>query len=322
MYPDPVEQAKKLALFGMSGALANTIALVLAGVFLLANWRWWFRFIAIIVAPFALAAWFLLPKTEAVADGLNLGGIDKIKRMDLGGVGLLVACLVLFILGFTQAPIEGWNSAIFIAPIVISVVLAITFVFWEKKMPRGYALLPHDLWSFPNIFPLILLASSIFMWFATAQLRIATYFQTALGDSAILAAVKLLPMGITALFAGTSTQIFPWLITRPRFVQPVAAALTMTGSLLFAFSGGGHGKDYWRYMFPGQIIGTGGGMIVFIGTNTAIIQSFPQVSWDFVHSQLGINANHNTVHSRDLVNRHLTPHPIWSLIPLLPLLHF
>ena len=45
MYPEPAEQAKKLALFGMAGALANTIALVLAGVFLLASWRWYFRFI-------------------------------------------------------------------------------------------------------------------------------------------------------------------------------------------------------------------------------------------------------------------------------------
>lgn len=45
MYPDPVEQGKKLALFGLAGALANTISLILAGVFLLASWRWFFRFI-------------------------------------------------------------------------------------------------------------------------------------------------------------------------------------------------------------------------------------------------------------------------------------
>lgn len=61
MYPDPVEQAKKLALFGLAGALvrlpssltlyliadctqANTLALVISGVFLLASWRWYFRF--------------------------------------------------------------------------------------------------------------------------------------------------------------------------------------------------------------------------------------------------------------------------------------
>jgi MFS family permease len=56
MYPEPAEQAKKLALFGMAGALANTIALVLAGVFLLASWRWYFRFITIIIAPFSVSA--------------------------------------------------------------------------------------------------------------------------------------------------------------------------------------------------------------------------------------------------------------------------
>lgn len=149
------------------------------------------------------------------------------------------------------------------------------FLVYERFLPRGYALLPHDIWSYPNIFPLILQASSIFMWFATAQLRIATYFQVALGNSAILSAVKLLPMGITALFVGVGSQAMPWLITRPRFVQPVASALCFAGSMLFAFSGGGHGSDYWRFMFPGQIIGTAGGMVVFIGMNTSIIQSFP-----------------------------------------------
>ncbi|WVQ63136.1 uncharacterized protein L199_001287 [Kwoniella botswanensis] len=273
MYPDPAEQAKKLALFGMAGALANTIALVLAGIFLLANWRWYFRFITIIIAPFAVLAWFLMPRTEAVAE--DLPGAAKLKRMDLGGVLILIACLVLFILGFTQAAVDGWDAPIFYVPLVVSVILLGVFLVWERFMPRGYSLLPHDMWRYPNIFPLILQASAIFMWFACAQLRIATYFQEALHNSAILTAVKLLPMGITALFVGTSTQALPWLITKPRFVQPVASALCFAGSMLFAFSKGGSGKDYWRFMFPGQIIGTAGGMIVFIGMNTSIIQAFP-----------------------------------------------
>jgi hypothetical protein len=150
-----------------------------------------------LILPFAVMAWFVLPKTEAVAQ--SLPGWEKIKRMDLGGILILIATLVLFILGFTQAPIQGWDSAIFIAPFVISLVLFVVFIFWEKKMPKGYSLLPHDIWSYPNIFPIILQASAVFMWFATAQLRIASYFQEALHDSAILSAVKLLPMGITAL---------------------------------------------------------------------------------------------------------------------------
>ena len=274
MYPDPAEQAKKLALFGMAGALANTIALVLAGVFLLASWRWYFRFITIIVAPFSALAWWLMPRTEAVAEDLN--GAEKWKRMDLGGVFLFVAALILFILAFTQAPTDGWNSAIFIAPLVVSVALFAGFFVWESYMPRGYSLLPKDLWSFPNIFPLVLQASAIFMWFATIQLRLATYFQDILGNSAILSAVKLLPMGITALFVGTATQLMPFLIMKPRFVQPVAAVLCFAGSMLVAFSnGGGTTRDYWGFIFTGEVIGTAGGMIIFIGMNTSIIQSFP-----------------------------------------------
>ncbi|EIW69864.1 hypothetical protein TREMEDRAFT_68333 [Tremella mesenterica DSM 1558] len=273
MYPEPEEQAKKLGLFGMAGALANTIALVLGGVFLLASWRWYFRFITIIIAPFAAAAWFLMPRTSAVAE--DLPGSEKWKRMDLVGVSLLIAILVLFILGFTQAPIEGWKSAIFIAPLVISIVLLPVFLFWEKWVKRGYSLLPHDLWQYPNILPLVIQASGIFMWFATGQLRIATYFQLALHNSAILTAVKLLPMGLTALVVGVLTQVFPFLITKPRFIQPIASALCFCGSMLWAFSGGGAGDNYWKYMFTGQIIGTAGGMIVFIGMNTLIIQAFP-----------------------------------------------
>jgi hypothetical protein len=60
-----------------------------------------------------------------------------------------------------------------------------------------------------------------------------------------------------------------------RFVQPVASAMCFAGSMLFAFSGGGHGADYWKFMFTGQVIGTAGGMLVFISMNTSIIQSFP-----------------------------------------------
>ena len=134
MYPEPNEQAKKLGLFGLAGALANTIALVLAGVFLLASWRWYFRFITIITAPFATLAWFLMPKVNAVAE--DLPGTEKWKRMDLGGVFILVAGLILFILGFTQAPNEGWHSAIFIAPLVVSIVLLVGFLFWERFMKR------------------------------------------------------------------------------------------------------------------------------------------------------------------------------------------
>jgi len=43
----------------------------------------------ILIAPFAVLAWFMMPKTTAVAE--DLPGSEKWKRMDLGGVAILVA---------------------------------------------------------------------------------------------------------------------------------------------------------------------------------------------------------------------------------------
>ena len=49
MYPDPDERTGKLALYGLAGALANTLSLTLAGVILLSSWRWFFRFLTFLV---------------------------------------------------------------------------------------------------------------------------------------------------------------------------------------------------------------------------------------------------------------------------------
>jgi len=49
----------------------------------------------ILIAPFAVLAWFMMPKTTAVAE--DLPGSEKWKRMDLGGVAILVAALILYV---------------------------------------------------------------------------------------------------------------------------------------------------------------------------------------------------------------------------------
>ena len=48
MFPDPVIQQKKLAMLGLAGALGNVLGLLLAGVCMLANYRWFFRVVGII----------------------------------------------------------------------------------------------------------------------------------------------------------------------------------------------------------------------------------------------------------------------------------
>lgn len=54
------------------------------------------------------------------------------KRLDFMGVALMMGSLICFILALTQGPIDGWGSASFIAPFILSFPLAIGFFFWGE----------------------------------------------------------------------------------------------------------------------------------------------------------------------------------------------
>lgn len=161
MYPDRMTQAKKLALYSLAGALANTLAFVIAGGFLVASWRWYFRFVAIVVTPLSIACMFLLPRVQPVVRSLR--GVEKWKRMDILGADLLLASLVFFMLAWTQVESRGFKNALFIAPLAISLLLLPLFFVWEDKLQAGFSILPHGVWRLPNIAPLVVSALTLFL---------------------------------------------------------------------------------------------------------------------------------------------------------------
>jgi hypothetical protein len=83
-------------------------------------------------------------------------------------------------------------------------------------------------------------------------------------------------MGIVALIAGAFTQVFPTLITHPRWPTAVSTALAVAGMILFIFSDGGVGRhDYWALVFTGSIVGTVGVLHMFVAVQSNLIQAFP-----------------------------------------------
>lgn len=52
-----------------------------------------------------------------------------------------LVALILFIFAVTSGSVDGWGSASVIAPLVISVVLAIIFFIYEARIPEDYAAL-------------------------------------------------------------------------------------------------------------------------------------------------------------------------------------
>ncbi|WVQ98675.1 hypothetical protein IAU59_005806 [Kwoniella sp. CBS 9459] len=273
MFPEPKEQQAKLALLGLAGAVGNVLGLVLAGICMLANYRWFFRVLAILCVLFTLICFWLLPFTGSTyqPDPAN----PRWKRLDIIGVALMMGSLITFILSLTQGPIDGWGSAAFIAPFVLSFPLAIGFFFWESKIPPKSAVLPSSVWKITNIVIASLGIGIAFPFWATSQLLYATWFQQAFGWTPIHVAAAMLPQGITGLIVGGATQAVPQIITKPRYSMAIGGVLIIIAELLQVFSDGGAGKDYWRFCFPAYILGSAGAVVTFFASAINLISYCP-----------------------------------------------
>ncbi|WVQ70134.1 uncharacterized protein L199_008359 [Kwoniella botswanensis] len=273
MFPEPKEQQGKLALLGMAGAIGNVLGLVLAGICMLANYRWFFRVLAILCVLFTVLCIFLLPFTGSTY--IPDPSTPRWKRLDIIGVLIMMGALITFILALTQGPIDGWGSASFIAPFVLSFPLAVGFFFWESKIPPKSAVLPSSVWQITNIVIASLAVGIAFPFWATSQLLYATWFQQVFRWTPIHVAAAMLPQGITGLLIGGLTQAVPQIITKPRWSMAIGGVLIIVAELLQVFSDGGAGKDYWKYCFPAFILGSAGAVVTYFASAINLIAYCP-----------------------------------------------
>lgn len=272
MFPHPLERRKKISLLGLAGGVGNVLGLVLAGITMLASYVWFFRLMAIISFIFSLAAIFLIPRipsAHTAADG------PRWKRLDIIGVILMAGGLSTFILGLTQGPIDGWGKASFIAPFVISIVLAISFFFYEAHISPRRAVLPATVWKIKNMKVASIVTLMPFSFWATSQLLYATFWQVRLQWKPLHVAAAIIPQGITMLLIGAVVQVFPSIIYKPRRTIPVAAVLIMAAEVLMYFSDGGTGKNYWKFCFPAFVMGSAGAICMYMASGINLIAFCP-----------------------------------------------
>ncbi|KIR74288.1 efflux protein EncT [Cryptococcus deuterogattii CA1014] len=284
MYPDLTQQAAKLAILGLAGGLGNVFGLVLAGLCMEASYHWFFRVIAILCILSTAITIIILPPTGSLS--ASDGEIPSWKRMDVPGVVLIMGSLICFMLSLTQGPIDGWQSARFIVPFVLSWPLGIGFFVWEANIPLRIAILPSTVWSITNsvIASLVVLVPMGF-W-GTSQLLFATYWQTTFNWappsliylSQVHVAVAMLPQGLMTLAVGILSQFIPAIIAKPRYSIPIGAILpkvVVAAEVLQIKSDGGHGKNYWRFLFPAFIIGSAGSMVLMFTSSVNFVQMCP-----------------------------------------------
>lgn len=176
MFPEPLEQARAIAVFGGCGAVAdgrrwrythladNYMTHTVIGLFIGAllvqytSYHWVFWFAAIIAIPVALACVFIIPSEVAKCEVEPDPCKPKWKSLDLIGISVLTGtshlremlitysadialsvALILVIYAVTSGSADGWATVGVLTPLVVSILLIVGFFYWETLIPTKKA---------------------------------------------------------------------------------------------------------------------------------------------------------------------------------------
>ncbi|KAG1880742.1 major facilitator superfamily domain-containing protein [Suillus subluteus] len=273
VFPEPLEQARAIGLFGGCGSVANVLGLVIGAMFVeWASYHWVFWFVAIVAVPVALACVFIIPpEISKTTDNLEPAAA-KWKSLDLIGVSILTVALILFIFAVTSGSTDGWASAIVLVPLIISILMVIGFFYWETLIPVDKAAIPPRTWFYHNFSVIFAVALLPYLWWSTVFTIFTTWWQNVFEWSVISSAVHMFPIGIMAFamsFTGSLSRIFS-----PKWIILTGLSFCMIATVLLAL-GGGEPQDYWSYILPAFALGSAGAMLTYTHTNIAIFQAAP-----------------------------------------------
>ncbi|KAF8599784.1 MFS general substrate transporter [Ceratobasidium sp. AG-I] len=267
MFPDSKKQQRAIGLFGASGAIANVLGTIVGAILVqYASWRWIFWLIAMVSIPAATACIFLIPQSSGRKD-------TKISELDMFGVSILIAAIVLFVYALTTGSVTGWKSGGVLAPFFVSIALFVAFFVWETRVDEANAALPPKLWFYPNFAVLFGTALMPFFWYMQMYLTFSPYWQDYLHWSTIITGVKFLPLGVIAgpiMVNGGRIAA----IGRPKLLIISGLILAFIATILLPFSARLSDR-YWPLVFPAFIIGSGGTAVVFVLANISIFQTTP-----------------------------------------------
>ncbi|KAK7041511.1 hypothetical protein VNI00_009381 [Paramarasmius palmivorus] len=261
-FPDPNERGRAYAIYGAFGAVGNALGFVLGGVISSqASWRWVFYLIAIIITPFAIAAWFVLPNPKS-EDKSTQG-----KTLDWPGVATLTAGLVLFVYAITEAGSAGWSSPRVLATLIISIFLFGGFLLVERIVSDPA--FPPRTWFNKNFTPLFFYAWTVYWWLFAIELQLVQVFMNLWHVSSISAAIRCIPLGITGGITAYLVGLFA--PKMPRIPLLVSGQVLMgVGSVLFALAD--TEDKYWSHVVPGIIVGTSGLSLAYVGSTIVVME--------------------------------------------------
>ncbi|KAH7884144.1 major facilitator superfamily domain-containing protein [Phlebopus sp. FC_14] len=274
VFPDPLEQARAIGVFGGCAAVANVLGLLISAIFVQwTSFHWVFWFVGIVSIPVASTCFVVIPHDIGkVSSNVEPRSGAKWKSLDLIGVAILTVAVILFIFAVTSGSTYGWGTAEVIVPLIISILLMVGFFYWETLLPVENAAIPPRTWFYTNFSVLFGLALFPFFWWNAVFTIFTTLWQNVFHWSVISTAVHMLPLGVLAFaisFTGSLSRVFS-----PKWLMLTGLTLLVIATMLLAV-GGGSPDHYWPFVFPGFVLGSAGAMLTYTHTNIAIFQAAP-----------------------------------------------
>ncbi|KAF8129735.1 major facilitator superfamily domain-containing protein [Boletus edulis] len=273
VFPEPLEQARAIGVFGGCGTVGNVLGLFIGAVLVqYASYHWVFWFVAIIAIPVALACIFIIPSEVAASKDRPDSRSARWQSLDLIGVFILTAALILFMYAVTSGSVDGWATAGVLAPLIISVLLIIGFFYWETLVPADKAAIPPRTWFHSNF--AVLFGSALFpyLWYSAVFIVFTTLWQDVFHWTVISTALHMSPIGVAAFmmsFTGSLSRL-----SSPKWMILAGYSMVALATILLAV-GGSQPEGYWPYIFPAFVVGSAGAMLTYTHTNIAMFRAAP-----------------------------------------------
>jgi EmrB/QacA subfamily drug resistance transporter len=175
-------------------------------------------------------------------------------RLDRGGAVLSILALVAVVYSVIQAPTDGWLSGQTLTGLGLGLILLAGFIVYELR--EHSPMLDPRLFTHPRLGAGSLSIFIQFFAFYGFIFLFLQYLQIIRGDSALIAAVSMLPMAATML---PTARLAPALAARFGARRMCAAGLVLIAAALVVIAQLSHTSPYWQLAAGLLVLGAGMG---------------------------------------------------------------
>lgn len=250
------ERGKAMGIYGMGVIIGPTVGPVLGGVMVdLVNWRAVFLVVVpVVFSGILMALSFLARPEQALAR----------RRLDLGGLLLLVVWLIALLWVLANGPLDGWTDPRVLAGIMVFVVALAAFVVLEMR--RQEPLMAMAVFRLPGFTGAFLVSMLTGAALFTSVYLVPLLAQKSLGFSSTDAGLLLVPAGLVMAMAfpliGRMADLYGplWLVGGGLAIFAVSCLLLGVSSAAATFfwvaTWSAVGRIGIALMMPSVVVGT------------------------------------------------------------------